>query len=47
VRNWRIILNWMLVVYVVRKEVTGTDDVHVYCRTSMLKVLNVGSATDV
>lgn len=41
--NWRIILNWILGVYVVRKEV----NVRVYCHTLILEVLNIGCATEV
>jgi hypothetical protein len=47
VRNWRIILNWILGVCFVRKEVTGADDVHIYCQTLISEVLNVGSAAEV
>jgi hypothetical protein len=46
-RNLRIILNWILGGYVVRKEVSGADDVRVCCQAAILEVLNTGSAAGV
>ena len=42
-RNWRLILGWILSVYVVKKVVND----RVCCQTLILEVLNIGSVTEI